>query len=100
MEKVAFALKKEEISGKIAVEDGGYYFIECLNNYNPELTEANKQVILERRRKESFDDVYDAFVTTLSSELNEELWDSVRVEASEEIQTDSFFETYAKYCTW
>lgn len=100
VEKAAFALKTEEISGKIAVGDGEYYFIECLNNYNPELTEANKKVILERRRKESFDDVYEAFVTTLSSELNEELWNSVHVEASEEIQTDSFFETYAKYCAW
>ncbi len=97
VEEVAFALQPEEVSGEI-VTDEGTYFIKCINNYNQELTDANKQQILEQRRKEAFNDVYDAFVATLSSRFNEELWDSVRVEASEEIQTDSFFEVYEEYC--
>lgn len=99
VEDVAFALEPEAVSDMIRTEDG-YYFIKCINNYNQELTDANKQVILERRRKEAFDDVYEAFIATLPSELNEELWNSIRVEPKEEIKTDSFFEVYEEYCKW
>ena len=97
VEEAAFALDPEEVSQAIETEDGTY-FIKCINNYDQELTDANKQKILERRRKEAFDDVYDAFVETLSSTFNEELWATVRVEVSEEIATDSFFEVYEEYC--
>lgn len=99
VEEAAFALETDEISGALQTEDG-YYFIKCINNYNQELTDANKQVILEKRRNEAFDDVYEAFIETLPSELNEELWDSIKVEVNEEIQTKSFFETYEEYCKW
>ena len=99
VEEVAFGLEKDAVSNAVKTEDG-YYFIQCINNYNQELTDQNKQSILERRRKEAFDDVYDAFVETLNSELNEELWDSIQVTADEKIQTKSFFETYEKYCKW
>ena len=99
MENIAFTLEAGAVSEAIQTEDG-YYFIKCINNYNQELTDANKQVILERRKQEAFDDVYDAFIETLPSELNEELWNSVKVEVSDEIQTDSFFTVYEEYCKW
>ena len=57
-------------------------------------------LFLERRRKEAFDDVYEAFVETLSSEFNQELWDSIEIEADANIKTKSFFETYEKFCKW
>lgn len=99
VEEIAFGLEKDAVSKAIKTKDG-YYFIKCINNYNQELTDENKQVILERRRKEAFDDVYDAYVETLSSEFNEELWNSIHVEANEKLKTKSFFETYEKYCKW
>lgn len=99
VEEVAFGLDPEDVSDAIKTKEG-YYFIKCINNYNQELTDANKQVILERRRKEAFDDVYDAFVETLSSEFNEELWDSIQIETGGKLETKSFFEVYEKYCTW
>lgn len=99
VEDIAFGLAADEVSKSIETEEG-YYFIKCINNYNQELTDANKQVILERRRKEAFNDVYDAFVATLPSELNEELWDSIEIQVDEEIQTKSFFEVYEEYCKW
>lgn len=99
VEAVAFNLEPDEVSKEIETEEG-FYFIKCINNYNQELTDANKQTILERRRKEAFDDVYDAFVNTLPSELNEELWDSVEIQVGSEIQTKSFFEVYEEYCKW
>lgn len=98
VEEVAFQLDNDEISGMISV-DSGYYFIKCLNKYNVELTEANKSNIVEKREKEAFDDVYNEFVSSLSSSLNEELWDSLELDTGETIGTDSFFTVFEKYCS-
>lgn len=99
VETIAFGLEPEGISDAIQTE-GGWYFIKCISNYNQELTDENKQVILERRRKEAFDDVYEAFVETLSSQFNQELWDGIEIQADDKIKTKSFFETYEKFCKW
>lgn len=96
VEEVAFALAKDTISGAIET-DNGYYFIKCINNYDQELTDANKQTILERRKKEAFDDVYDAFVAQTPSRMNEKLWDGVKLKFSDELKTDSFFAVYEEY---
>lgn len=99
VEEVAFSLENEQVSGKISAENG-WYFIKCINNYNQELTDANKSVILEQRRKEAFDDVYSEFLEELPSEFNKEVWKEVKLENDKEITTDSFFKTYEKYCNW
>lgn len=99
VEEIIFSLENEQVSGKIATENG-WYFIKCINNYNQELTDANKSVILEQRRKEAFDDVYSEFLEELPSEFNEEVWKEVKIEEDKEITTDSFFKTYEKYCNW
>lgn len=96
VEKIAFALEKNEVSGAIETEDG-YYFIKCITNYDQELTDANKQTILERRKKEAFDDVYDAFVARTPSKMNETLWENVELAFGDELKTDSFFTVYEEY---
>lgn len=98
VEQVAFQLDDGEISGKIET-DGGYYFVKCLNKYNEELTEANKSNIVEKREKEAFDDVYSTYVSGLSSDLNQELWENLELDTSGTISTDSFFEVFEKYFT-
>ena len=95
----AFALENDQVSGKIKT-DNGFYFIKCINHYDQDKTDANKSVILENRRKEAFDDVYQEFLTGLSSEFNEKVWQSVRVEVNDEVKTDKFFQVYEKYCNW
>lgn len=97
--KKAFELENEQLSGKIKTEKG-YYFIKCINHYDQEKTDDNKSVILEKRRKEAFDDVYQEFLNGLSSELNEKVWSEVSVEVNEEVKTDNFFQVYEKYCDW
>ena len=97
--EVVFSLENEEVSEKIKSQDG-YYFVKCINHYDQELTDDNKSVILEERRKEAFDDVYQGFLVDLPSEINDKVWEEVKVEVSEELTTDSFFEVYEKYCTW
>ncbi len=94
-----FSLENGEVSKKIKTDDG-YYFVKCINHYDQERTDDNKSVILEERRKEAFDDVYQGFLKDLPSEFNEELWDGVKVELNKELTTDSFFQVYEKYCTW
>ncbi len=99
MAEVIFSLENEEVSQEIKTSDG-YYFVKCINHYDQEKTDDNKSVILEERRKEAFDDVYQGFLLDLPSEFNEKLWKEVKVEVNPEVKTDSFFKVYEKYCTW
>lgn len=97
VEEAAFQLDNNEISDCIETENG-YYFIKCLNKYNEELTEANKSNIVEKREKEAFDNAYNALLATLTSSFNEPVWEAITLDTSGEIQTDSFFEVFDKYC--
>ena len=99
VENVAFELENDEISGKIPASDGKFYFIKCVNKFDEELTEKNKEHILEKREKEKFFDAYNDFVANAEFELNTELWDSISLEDEKNITTDSFFKVYDKYFT-
>ncbi|WP_022751096.1 peptidylprolyl isomerase [Eubacterium sp. 14-2] len=99
VEEVAFSLENDQVSDRITTEKGSY-FLKCINHYNQEKTDDHKSVILEKRRKEAFDDVYSEFLTTLSSEFNEKVWKEVKVEIKKEVKTDQFFDVYEKHCNW
>ena len=96
VDDVAFHLDNEEQSGMITTEDG-YYFIKCLDKYVEDMTEANKEKIVVKRRKEQFDDVFQEFIESSEYEINEKLWADVKVDTSGNIKTNSFFVTYEKY---
>ena len=98
VDDVAFRLDNNEQSDLIQTEDG-YYFIKCINKFDKDLTEANKENIVVKRRKEQFDDRFIEFVESSQFELNEKVWDSIKVDASGEIKTKSFFDVYEKYFT-
>ena len=85
-----------EVTDVIQTEEG-YYFIKCLNKFQPELTEANKEIILDKRRKDTFNDVYSQFLDGLSSYLNEDVWEGLEVDSTSGIETEQFFEIYEKY---
>ncbi len=72
----AFNLGTEQVSGIVETSEG-YVIIKCISTFNREETEANKVKIVEDRKREVFGAQYDAFVTTLTKELNEKLWDSI-----------------------
>ena len=82
----------------IATEDG-YYFIKCLNKFDVELTEANKENIIVQRRKEQFEDKFTGFIEESKFELNEEVWADIEIDTSGVIKTDRFFAVYDKYFT-
>lgn len=95
LEAVAFELDNNQISDVIRVQEG-FYFIKCISKLEEELTEANKANILVQREKEEFDAVYDEFIGTATFDLNDEIWDSLVIDESQEINTYSFFEIYEK----
>ena len=95
-ETAAFNLGKDEISDIVETEFG-YQIIKCLNTFDKEETDANKIKIVDQRRSEAFGQEYDAYVETLTRNLNEELWDSVRFIHDENVTTKDFFDVYAEY---
>ena len=95
-ETAAFNLGTDEISD-IVESEYGYHIIKCLTTFDKEETDANKIKIVEQRREEAFGQEYDAYVETLTRNLNEELWDSVSFIHDENVNTQSFFEVYSQY---
>ncbi|MDE7258686.1 MAG: peptidylprolyl isomerase, partial [Lachnospiraceae bacterium] len=95
-ETAAFNLGKDEISDIVETEFG-YHIIKCLNTFDKDETDANKVKIVDQRRAEAFGQEYDAYVETLTRNLNEELWDSVGFIHDENVKTMDFFEVYSQY---
>ena len=93
-EKAAFNLGTDEISDIIETEYG-YHIIKCVSAFDQEETDKNKERIVTERKKEAFNRVYDEFVPSLHSNLNEELWNSFDYEpGSGKALEKSFFEVF------
>lgn len=92
-EDAAFNLGTDEISDVVETEYG-YYIIKCISTFDRKETDANKEKIVEKRKKEAFNQVYDEFVSSMLRNLNEELWDSVNLQFDEKIVTGDFFQVY------
>ena len=97
-EEAAFNLGVGEISDIVETEYG-YHLIYCVTTFNPEETDANKVKIVEKRKHEAFDEVYNAYVTTLTSNLNKPLYDSIHFDSGGTVGTTGFFDVYDKYFT-
>jgi foldase protein PrsA len=97
VDKVVFNLDTEEVSGAIAA-DNGFYFFQCLDKYNEELSEENKEVIIEKRRQKVLDDIVSDLEEKYFSDMNTKLWDGISFpEDASELTSGAFFETLNKY---
>lgn len=95
-EEAAFNLGAGQVSDIVETEYG-YHLIYCVTTFNPEETDANKVKIVEKRKQEAFDEIYDAYAVTLTSNLNKPLWDSIHYDSAGPVKTTGFFEIYDKY---
>lgn len=95
-EEAAFNLDKGEVSDIVETEYG-YHIIKCISNFDKEETDANKAVIVEKRKTEAFDKVYGEFIKSLPSEFNDKLWDSLTFEVNDKVKTREFFDVYNQY---
>lgn len=97
IDDVVFNLDTDEVSSAISADDG-YYFFQCLDKYNEELSEANKQVIIDKRRKQVLDDIVTDLEEKYFSDMNTELWENiVFTDDVSELTSASFFETLNKH---
>ena len=95
-EAAAFNLGTEQTSEIVETEDG-YVILKCISTFNREETEVNKVKIVAERKREVFGAQYDAFVATLTKQLNEKLWDSVELIEDDNVTATGFMEVYEKY---
>lgn len=75
-EEAAFALENDQVSDVIDTEEG-YYILKCVNNFDQEATEDNKVTMVEKRRDELFESVYEKLVADTPSQFNSRLWEKV-----------------------
>ena len=95
-ETAAFNLGTDEVSGIVETRDG-YVIIKCISTFNREETETNKVKIMEQRKREVFGKEYDAFVETLTKELNSKLWYRVSLMTDSDATSSKLMDIYHKH---
>ena len=95
-EDVVFSMENGETS-KLVKSGEGYYIFYCDNKYDEELTEIHKSDIVAKRKAEAFQEIYEPFVPTVESQLNERVWEQISVQDMERFKSANFYEIYKKY---
>lgn len=93
IEETAFNMSENEVSDVINTEYG-YHIIKCITNFDQEQTDLNKIAIVKTRKEQAFTEKYDSFISSLTSNINKELWDSISYERRQLVTTTGFFDTY------
>lgn len=93
VDEVVFNLDTDEVSKAISA-DNGYYFFQCLNKYDEELSEENKKVIIDNRRKAVLEEIVTDLEVKYFSDMNTKLWDEISFpEDASELVSSTFFKT-------
>lgn len=96
-EMAAFKLNTDELS-EIVETEYGFHIIKCVSTFDRDETDLNKEKILKERKEAAFNKVYDEFVQTLYSNMNEKLWDSVSFDEAGKDESIDFFDVYNEVC--
>lgn len=96
IEEAAFALETDGVSG-IVESEGSYYLIRCTENFDREATEANKTTLVNKRRDESFSQVYEALIADTPSQFNTRAWNKVHFSDWTGEMPPNFLDIYTNY---
>lgn len=95
-EEAAYALENDQISDVIETSDG-YYILKCVNNFDRDATESNKETLVKKRRDEKFREVYEAMMADTPSEFNKHKWSKVHFADYSGDAAPNFMTIYSKY---
>ncbi len=95
-EDAAFNLVVGQVSDIVETEYG-YHLLKCVSAYDPEEADKNREAMVKVKKQESFNVVYDGYVTELNSNLNADLWKTVKYERNPSVTTTIFFDIYDTY---
>ncbi|MCI8669107.1 MAG: hypothetical protein HFI34_06245 [Lachnospiraceae bacterium] len=90
-ETAAFGMTVGQVSGIIDTPDG-YYIIKCLSDYMEAETQVHKQQMIQEAKDKAFMEIYNPFIGDLTSEFNDELWDSIKFSDMNDIKVSNFYE--------
>lgn len=88
-----FELSTDDISSPLVTREG-VSIVKCISSYDMEETDANKILMVEKRKSEAFDEIYSAFVRDLYSGFNNELWSGQTPFSFQPVTDETFFSVY------
>ena len=91
-ESAAFDLTAGGVSG-VVEENGKYYVILCVNDYDEAATQERKEWMVRQRKNETFYNAYQEFKTELLLTGDDALWEEIRISDSPQVSAD-FFAVY------
>ncbi len=92
-ETAAFLLAEGEIS-EVVISSHGYHIIKSISTFEKEETDANKEVILQAKKEEAFEVIYDEYVLGLSTISNDKLMEEILSESLDNVNGTDFLNIY------
>ena len=89
VETAVFNLGNGEVSA-VVTNESGYHIFKCISTLDRVQTDLNKQAMVEERRQNAFAEEYNSFVSGIVKNLNEDLWESVKLSGDVRIEADFF----------
>ena len=96
LEDAAFGLAAGEIS-PLVENEGKYYIIRCVNDYDAAATQERKAGLYTSRKKEAFDQIYAQFKKDNPVTFSNDLWKDLKFSKDDKSKTTDFFEIYKKH---
>lgn len=95
-ETAAFAMAEGEVS-EVIEEDGQYYILQCLDDYDEEATRIRKEQMIRDKRAMKFHTSYQAYKEEHPLTGDEELWTGLAASEYPDVTAD-FFAVYEQVC--
>lgn len=92
-EDAVFSLGIGEVS-PIIEEEGVYYLVRCVSDYDEEATLERKKQLSLYRKNQAFRQIYDAFAAEHPVEIQGSIWEEVSFTSDDQSTAAGFFELY------